>query len=95
VENAHVHPVLAGVLDSFAALPQRVAAATLVRCRVSVTTEAGAQTYDGWFPSTCDAVLDAHMRMPMPMPMHTPMPMPTSLGLRMLPCKVSAKVQPQ
>jgi hypothetical protein len=91
VENAHVHPVLAGVLDSFAALPQRVAAATLVRCRVSVTSEAGAQTYDGWFPSTCDAVLDAHMRMPM----HTHMGLGLGLGLRLLPCKVSAKVQPQ
>lgn len=60
--NAHVHPAFAGVLNNFAAIPQRVAAATLVKCRVSVKTEDGQQTYDGLYPSTCDAVIDAQTR---------------------------------
>lgn len=64
--NAYVHPAFAGVLNSFAAIPQRVAAATLVKCRVSVKTEEGQQTYDGLFPSTCDAVIDAHQRIGKP-----------------------------
>lgn len=59
--TSHVHPAWAGVLNSFAALPQRAAAA-LVKCRVSVKTEDGETTYDGLFPSTCDAVIDAQKR---------------------------------
>ena len=34
----------------------------LVRCLVTVQTEDGRQTYDGLFPSTCDAVIDAQNR---------------------------------
>ena len=60
--NAHVHPAFAGVLNSFAAIPQQVAAASLVKCRVAVKTEDGETTYDGLFPSTCDAVIDAQTR---------------------------------
>ena len=50
--NAHVHPAFAGILNNFAAIPQRVAAATLVKCRVSVKTEDDDNTYEGLFPST-------------------------------------------
>lgn len=34
----------------------------LIKCRVTITTTDGAQTYDGLFPSTCDAVIDAQTR---------------------------------
>lgn len=60
--NAHVHPAFAGILNGFAAIQQRVAAARLVKCRVAVKTEDGETTYDGLFPSTCDAVIDAQNR---------------------------------
>ncbi len=61
MQNAHVHPAFAGV----AAIPQRVVAATPVNCRVSVKTEDGDNTYDGLYPSTYDAVIDAHTRVGM------------------------------
>ncbi|WP_287496885.1 hypothetical protein [Pandoraea sp. CB10b_02] len=64
--NAHVHPAFAGVLNSFAAIPQQVAAARAVKCRVTAKTEDGEQTYDGLFPSTCDAVIDAAERVGLP-----------------------------
>lgn len=62
MQNANVHPVFAEVLGRFAAIPQQVAAARAVKCRVTVKTEDGEQTYDGLFPSTCDAVIDAQQR---------------------------------
>lgn len=34
----------------------------LIKCRVTLTTADGAQTYDGLFPTTCDAVIDALTR---------------------------------
>lgn len=34
-----------------------------IKCRVSVKTEDGESTYDGIFPSTCDAVIDAQQRL--------------------------------
>ncbi|WP_197328976.1 hypothetical protein [Ralstonia syzygii] len=37
-------------------------AAALVKCRVAVKTEDGETTYDGLFPLTCDAVIDAQNR---------------------------------
>ena len=33
-----------------------------VKCRVAIKTEDGETTYDGLFPSTCDAVIDAQNR---------------------------------
>lgn len=60
--NAHVHPAFAGVLNSFAAIPHRVAVARLVKCRIAIKTEDGETTYDGLFPSTCDAAIDAQNR---------------------------------
>ena len=74
--NAHVHPAFAGVLNSFAAIPQKVAAASLVKCRVAVKTEDGETTYDGLFPSTCDAVIDAQNRVG---------PRPCKVSVRALP----------
>jgi hypothetical protein len=59
MQSANVHPVFAEVLGRFAAIPQQVAAARAVKCRVTVKTESDAKTYDGIFPSTCDAVIDA------------------------------------
>jgi hypothetical protein len=64
--NAHVHPAFAGVLNNFAAIPQRGAAARLVKCQVTVKTKDGEQTYVGMFPSTCDAVIDAAERVSQP-----------------------------
>lgn len=61
-QNAHVHPAFAGVLNSFAAIPQRVTAARVVKCRVAVKTEDSETIYDGLFPLTCDAVIDAQNR---------------------------------
>lgn len=66
MQNANVHPVFAEVLGRFAAIPQQVAAARAVKCRVTVKTEDGEQTYDGLFPSTCDAVIDAQQRVGKP-----------------------------
>ena len=34
----------------------------LIKCRVTITTADGAQTYDGLFTTTCDAVIDAQER---------------------------------
>lgn len=34
----------------------------MIKCRVTLTTADGAQTYDGLFPTTCDAVIDALTR---------------------------------
>jgi hypothetical protein len=65
IQNTHVHPAFAGVLNNFAAIPQRVAAASLVKCRVSIKTEDGDTTYDVLFPSTCDALIDAQARVGM------------------------------
>jgi hypothetical protein len=58
MKNTHIHPAFAASLASFAAIPQQVAAAA-IKCRVTVKTESEAKTYDGIFPSTCDAVIDA------------------------------------
>ncbi|CAH0447273.1 hypothetical protein LMG10661_03339 [Ralstonia syzygii subsp. syzygii] len=50
-----INPVLSG----FVATPRRVAAVPLIKCRVRVMTENGETSYDGLFPSTCDAVIAA------------------------------------
>jgi hypothetical protein len=36
-----------------------------IKCRVSIKTENGEITYDGLFPSTTDAVIDAQKRIGM------------------------------
>jgi hypothetical protein len=43
----------------------RPQAARLIKCLVAVKTEDGETTYDGLFPSTCDAVIDAQARVGM------------------------------
>lgn len=63
--NAQVHPAFAGVLNGFAVIPQRVAVARLIKCRVAVKTEDGESIYTGAFRSTSDAQLDAMDRFPL------------------------------
>jgi hypothetical protein len=64
MQNAHVHPALAGILNQFAAIPACATAANdatqrMVKCSVTVTAADLHETFSGLYPSTCDAVIAA------------------------------------
>ena len=54
-----IHPTFAEILSNFSTIPQKIAKVRAVKCRVSIKTESGDSTYEGVFPSTCDAVINA------------------------------------